>query len=106
MPGGLARACRNFRRVYGGTRFRAALRWELFGAVAVAPGIGHSDVTIGAIRRYRLDSGDVERIRGSERREIRVAAPATQPSNGERLVERVVAPGSKTIAVVLAKRAG
>lgn len=84
---------------------RAALRWESLGAVVVARGLGHSDVTIGAIRRYRLDPGEVRRVGGGTRREVRVAAPEAEPSSGERLVERVVAPGGKTIGLVFARRA-
>jgi hypothetical protein len=34
---------------------RAALRWERYGTVEVAPDIGHSEITIGGIRRYRFD---------------------------------------------------
>ncbi len=34
---------------------RAAARWDRFGEVAIAGGLGHSPITIGAVRRHRLD---------------------------------------------------
>jgi hypothetical protein len=85
---------------------RAALRWESLGTVVVTPGLGHSDVTIGAIRRFRLAPGAVPLAASGTRLMLRVTAPATEPSSGERLVERIVAPGGKTVGLVFAKKAG
>ncbi|MGH9399688.1 MAG: hypothetical protein ACRD00_04925, partial [Thermoanaerobaculia bacterium] len=82
---------------------RAALRWERLASVAVEPGLGHSDVTIDAIRRYRLDpAGGSQTAAGP--RGVRVAAASAAARAGERLVERIVAPGGKTIGVVFARR--
>jgi hypothetical protein len=85
---------------------RSALRWEPFGTVVVTQGLGHSDVTIGAIRRFRLASGEAPLAGAGVRLLVRVAAPAAGPSTGERLVERIVAPGSKTIGLIFARRVG
>ena len=84
---------------------RAALRWEALGPAALEPGLGHSDVTIGAIRRFRLDSGEATHARATARLRVRVAAPESRPAPGERLVERVVAPGGRTIGLVYARKA-
>lgn len=83
---------------------RAALRWEAPGPATVEPGLGHSDVTIGAIRRFRLDCGEASRAGAGLRLLVRVAAPDSRPAPGERLVERVVAPGGRTIGLVFARK--
>ncbi len=84
---------------------RAALRWEVLGPTTVEAGLGHSDVTIGAIRRFRLEGGEASGGKASARLQVRVAAPDARPAPGERLVERVVAPGGKTIGLVFARKA-
>jgi hypothetical protein len=83
---------------------RAALRWEGLGTVRVAPGIGHSDVTISAIRRYHLDPDAGSEPAGAVRLDSRVAPPSTPAGAGERLVERVSDPWGREWAVVLARR--
>ena len=79
---------------------RAGLRWE----AAVEPGLGHSDVTIGAIRRFQLREAGASRAGTARRPAARVAASGARPAPGERLVERVVAPGGRTIGLVFARR--
>jgi hypothetical protein len=92
---------------------RAAARWDPYGAVAVEPGLGRSDLTIDTVRRYRLDSARAlaaggpssgSALAAAERR-IRVAAPTSPPRPGERLVERVRDAWGREWAVILASPA-
>jgi hypothetical protein len=85
---------------------RAALRWESVASVEVQPEIGHSDVTIGVIRRYRLDPDAPPPASHRPGLAARIVAPRARPQAGERLVERVVAPGGGLAAVVYARKAG
>ncbi len=84
---------------------RAALRWEQYGSVAVAPDIGHSEITIGGIRRYRLDP-DFAAPAPSIRRDraFRIEEHETVPRPGERVVERVRDAWGKEWALVLGRR--
>jgi hypothetical protein len=83
---------------------RAAARWEAFGDVRVEQGLGHSGVTIDAVRRYRLDPepgpAPAKAVRA---RAFRVAAPEAAADPGERIVERVRDPRGLEVAVVLAR---
>ncbi len=85
---------------------RAAARWEPFGSVTIAPGLGHSPLALEAIQGYRLDPD--RRIReaddGPRRRRIRVVAPDEIPGPAERVVERVRDPWGVEWALVLARR--
>jgi hypothetical protein len=85
---------------------RAALRWEAFGKVAVSTELGHSPVTIGGIRRYRLDPELSSPASGSLRRDrtFRIVPPKTEPEAGERTVERIRDSWGRDWAVVLARR--
>src|SRR5262249_34672170 len=85
---------------------RAALRWERLARVDVAPGLGHSDVTIEAIRRPRLDPDGPPAAPPRPGRSGAVPAPRTHPEAGERLVERVTVPGGGVAALVYARKAG
>lgn len=91
---------------------RAAARWERFGQVEVARGLGHSPVTIDGVRRYRLDPDPAPTPAVPPRFNVRIVAlgaaavaPETKPAANERLVERVVAPGGRTIGLVFARKA-
>ncbi|MGH9316213.1 MAG: glycosyltransferase family 39 protein [Thermoanaerobaculia bacterium] len=69
---------------------RAAARWEEYGEVSVEPDLGHSDVLISAVFRYRLASLPGPSAAGhATRRRFRVVAAQTWPARGERQVERV-----------------
>jgi hypothetical protein len=85
---------------------RAALRWECYGAIAIATGLGHSPITYDAIRRYRLDpdlfSRGAPRIR--EGRIFRISAPGSAPEPEERIVERISDPWGVDWAVVIGKK--
>lgn len=86
---------------------QAAARWERYGAVAVTPGLGRSDLTIETVRRYRLDpdgrsAGGAAAGRGT--RVFRVMARGSEASGPERVVERVRDPWGREWAVVLASR--
>jgi hypothetical protein len=95
-----------FESFHGGDTLvaRAALRWESVADVDVARGIGHSDVTIDAIRRYRLDPDARPRVAGPRSLAVRIVAPGAQAGPGERLAERVTAPGGGSVALVFARR--
>ena len=72
----------------------AAARWERYGSVTVATGLGRSDLTIETVRRYRLSpdrgTGPSERAAPDFRgRRFRIAPAASAPDAGERTVERV-----------------
>lgn len=91
---------------------RAALRWDAYGSVRVAPGLPHDPVTVYVIRRYRLDTD--ERVIAhappefwvsrAETRSFRIEPPGTPPAPGERLVERIHDGWGKQWAVVLARK--
>ncbi len=89
---------------------RAAARWEPYGPIAVAAGLGRSDLTIDTVRRYRLDSADERAVSRAPAAptdptrafSIRITAPGTPPGAGERLVERVRDGWGRDWAVVLA----
>jgi hypothetical protein len=85
---------------------RAAARWDAFGDVEIARGLGHSPIAIEAVRRYGLDpdraSAAVPPSTGQ--RSLRIAVPGSVPGTGERLVERVEDPWGRPWAVVLARR--
>ncbi len=73
---------------------RAAARWEHYGSVAVATGLGRSDLTIDTVRRYRLARDPAfgpasPSTTGRTTRRFRVAPAAGLPAPGERAVERV-----------------
>ncbi len=86
---------------------RAALRWERYGTVTVAPGIGHSEITIGGIRRYRLDPDLAQEpppaLRG---RVFRIEKPGAAAGPGERLVERLRDAWGRDWAVVFGRPGG
>ena len=85
---------------------RAAVRWERYGTVAIAAGLGHSPITYDAIRRYRLDpdlsSRAAPRIR--EGRIFRISAPGRAPALDERIVERISDPWGADWAVVIGRK--
>ena len=81
---------------------RSAARWSDFGEVALAPGLGSSDVTIGVVARRRIGEPPAE-PRRTRPRAFRVAAPDTPTSPGERRVERVEDPWGRELAVVLGR---
>ena len=70
---------------------RAAARWGAFGDVRIAPGLGRSALAIEAVRTYRLDPDDVlgRAFGRGPSVSVRIAAAASTPSAGERVVERV-----------------
>jgi hypothetical protein len=84
---------------------RAASRWSGQGAVSVEPGIGHSDVLIGAIREYRLDPSPAPAASAgrSERRFAVVSPPAPAARQG-RVVECVRDGWGREWAVVVGRR--
>jgi len=83
---------------------RAAARWDGYGTVEIAPGIGHSPLAIEAVRRYRLDPGPGGPAGPREALRVRIVAPAAAVGPGERVVERIGDDGGKLWAVVLASR--
>jgi len=98
---------------------RAALRWQRLGGVEIAPGVGfapraQSPLTMGPIRRHRLDPEEPRREeifggadpRGGPRRGFRIVPAKTSPVSGERLVERVRDGWGRDWAAVLGRRVG
>ncbi len=84
---------------------RTALRWERYGSVDVSPALGHSAITIGAIRRYRLAPRLGESIRADPlRRCFRIEKPETPPGPGERVTENVRDAWGRPWGVVLGRR--
>ena len=86
---------------------RAALRWERYGTVEIDPTLGHSPITIGAIRRYRLDpdaAPDPVSSAAPSRRTIRIAPPGALPGPRERTVERVRDAWGREWGVVIARK--
>jgi hypothetical protein len=84
---------------------RAAARWDEFGEVSVAAGLGHSEILIGAARRYRLGGVRVS-PEGDRRaaRQLRIVGSRTSRAGGERVVERVRDGWGREWAIVLARR--
>ncbi|HEY7575497.1 MAG TPA: hypothetical protein VIB08_10065, partial [Thermoanaerobaculia bacterium] len=84
---------------------RAAARWEPFGSVTIESGVGHSPLALEAVRAHRLDPDPPVRAGGGPRvLRARVAAPSTEPSLSERVVEQVRDPWGVEWARVLARR--
>ena len=85
---------------------RAAARWDAFGEVELAPGLGRSHLAIEAVRSYRLDpdASPSAQPLGSPRLRVRIAAAATAPLAPERVVERVRDAFGREWARVLASR--
>jgi len=83
---------------------RAAARWEAFGAVEVAAGLGHSPLTIGAVRRYRLDPDAAGRPAAPRGFRVRIVPPAEARREGERRVEEIRDGWGREWAVVWAAR--
>lgn len=83
---------------------RAALRWERYGPVAISPALGHSAITIGAIRRYRLDPARSEKSDALGRRCFRIVSFGTPLNPGERSVELARDAWGRDWARVLATR--
>ena len=87
----------------------AAARWETYGQVQLAPGLGWSPGTIDAVRRYRLEpNGSPQaafRALGTEepRRLFRIAASTASPGDRERVVERVRDAWGREWAIVIAR---
>ncbi|MGE5275361.1 MAG: hypothetical protein ACM3SU_00055 [Acidobacteriota bacterium] len=89
---------------------RAAARWDRYGEVAVAPDLGfdprtHSPITIGVVRRERLEAGEgAVPEPASRRRSFRIVAPGTPGESGERRVERVRDGWGRERAVIFGRR--
>ncbi|HEY6929252.1 MAG TPA: hypothetical protein VJA66_06215 [Thermoanaerobaculia bacterium] len=85
---------------------RAAVRWDRYGTVAIAAGLGHSPITYEAIRRYRLDpdlsSLPAPRVR--EGRTFRMAAAGSPAAADERIVETISDPWGNAWAAVIGKK--
>ncbi len=90
----------------GDTRIgRAAARWDRYGTVEVAPGVGDSRLAVEAVWRFRLDPDlATDAPRGSRNRRIRIVAPGAPPAPAERAVEWLHDPRGRPLAVVLARR--
>jgi hypothetical protein len=91
---------------------RAAGRWEHFGRVGIANGLGHSppgsERTIESVHRFRLDPEESRQKRLFARsrsvpRAFRVVGPEEAPSSGERIVERVRDAWGRNRAIVLGR---
>ncbi len=91
---------------------RAAVRWESFGSVDVAPDLGfdprtHSPITIGVIRRYRLDPDEgpsaMTPAPGKRNRVFRIVLPGGVRRSAERVVERVTDGWGRERATVLGR---
>jgi hypothetical protein len=95
---------------------RAAGRWESYGRVQVASGLGRSALTIDTVRRYQLDferpKGARVRLRSegdsatNAGRSFRIVAPGVRAARGERVVEHVRDDWGRDWAVVLGRLAG
>ena len=85
---------------------RAAARWDRYGSVEIARGLGHSSLAIEAVRRFRLDPGadGAAAPRGPVSLRARIVSPGTEAGSGERPVERIVDPWGKSWAVIFARR--
>ncbi len=85
---------------------RAAARWDRFGELSIALGVGDSPIAIGAVRRYGLDPDAAAdprpaRVQGLR---LRIVRPGAAPAAGERPVEIVRDGWGRQWAVVLARR--
>jgi hypothetical protein len=85
---------------------RAAARWDHYGSVSVAKGLGHSPLAVNAVRLYRLDpdASASEPAPGRGDRSFRIGPPSTEPGPDERVVERVRDGWGRDWAVVLGRR--
>ena len=83
---------------------RAAARWDRYGTVEVAPGLGHSPLTIGAVRRWRLDPDGSPTPAAGRAFRIRIAPPSDGGEAGERRVETVADGWGREWAAVWARR--
>jgi hypothetical protein len=83
---------------------RTALRWGRYGSVAISPELGHSEITIGAVRRYRLDPIRPEKSAVAERRCFRIGPAGSPLKPDERSVEQVRDAWGRDWASVLATR--
>ncbi len=85
---------------------RAAARWERFGPVEIAGGLGHSPITVDAVRRHRLDPGLADAGPGAGGGlSVRIAPAGSAPRASERGVERIADGRGREWAVVFARRA-
>jgi hypothetical protein len=103
------RARSTFEHIFGEDTLlgRAAARWDHYGSVSVAKGLGHSPLAVDAVRFYRLDpdaSASTEPAPGRGDRSFRIGPPTTEPGPDERVVERVRDGWGKDWAVVLGRR--
>jgi hypothetical protein len=82
---------------------RAAARWEEHGDVVVQPRLGHSDIVIAAVRRYRLGvSPSATRLPEAARR-FRIVDGHAPLEQGEQVVERIGDGWGRPWAVVLGR---
>ncbi|HEX4440533.1 MAG TPA: hypothetical protein VH854_10715 [Thermoanaerobaculia bacterium] len=83
----------------------AAARWDRYGAVSVAPGLGRSDATIETVRRWGLwpDGAGAPDPSGPRRRTLRIVKTRASRAPDERVVESVRDAFGREWAVVLAK---
>jgi hypothetical protein len=89
---------------------RAAARWAPYGSIQIEGGLGHSPLTIEAVRDYALDpdrrAATQGKAPGFRRVRIRVVAPGTLPDGTERVVEQIRDPWGVEWGLVLARREG
>jgi hypothetical protein len=84
---------------------RAAARWDALGVVSVAPGLGHSPITIAAVRRWRLDPDAAAEPPRRRALRVRIAGPRDPGGGeGERRVETIRDGLGREWAVVWARR--
>lgn len=83
---------------------RSALRWEPYGRVMMSRDLGHSPITIEAIRRYRLDPCPAPSPAGPPARSFRIISPKAPLAPGERAVERIRDAWGRDWGVVLGRR--
>jgi len=85
---------------------QAAARWDRYGSVEIARGLGHSSLAIEAVRRFRLDprADGAAAPGGPVSLRARIVAPGTEAGSGEHPVERIVDPWGKSWAVIFARR--
>ena len=87
---------------------RAAARWDRYGRVEVSGGLGHSPLTIGGVRRWRLDPPATapSAAPAATRLRVRIASPGQAGLPFERRVEIVRDGSGKDWAEVWARREG
>jgi hypothetical protein len=85
---------------------RAAIRWERYGSLSIATGLGHSSLAVEATRRYRLDpdAPPAGPSPGHSARAFRVEPPSASARPDERIVERVRDAWGRDWAVVLGRK--